>query len=265
MKKKIVICGAVRSVQETIESDMERIGNALADFDIRWIFIESDSDDATVIILKKIIEQDSTVRAEFCGSLQGAMPYRTQRLAHARNLYTKIVREEYPDVDYVVVADFDGLNSDINIEAVRSSFKRNDWDVVTSNQEDIYYDIWCLRAKGWIEHDVWQHYFSIMQMGNDDVAAFNKAIAPYVRNIPSDSDWIEVDGAHSGFLIFKREAFIVGTHVPVSEDGKETCEIVAYNKDLKNAGFRFFINPAMINAKTTDHSYYLKKRLGILK
>lgn len=264
MKKNVVICGAVRSVDTTLIPDMDRISKALDDFNLKWLFIESDSNDATVNQLKQMMLEDSNIRAEFCGALESMMPNRTQRIAHARNLYTKIVKEEYPNVDYVVVADFDGLNSDINKEAVATSFKRKDWDIVTSNQGDIYYDIWCLRAKGWIEHDCWAHYRNLVSQGADHLVAFKYAIAPLLRNIPRDSDWLEVEGAHSGFLIFKPEAFVTGIHDPFTPDGKEACEIVAYNKMLHDAGYKFFINPAMINAESTNHSRWLLERRALV-
>lgn len=211
------------------------------------------------------MEENKNIRAEFCGALESTMPWRTQRLAHARNLYTKIVKEEYSDVDYVVVADFDGLNSDITKEAVDTSFKRKDWDVVTSNQGDIYYDLWCLRAKGWVERDCWHHYFDLVNGGADHLVAFKYAIAPLIRNIPRDSEWMQVESAHSGFLIFKPEAFISGTHNPYGENGREACEIVAYNKDLTDAGYKIFINPAMINAEQTDHSQWLLSRRALVQ
>jgi hypothetical protein len=254
--KKIVVCGAIKNVEKTLFDDYQRILNALLDFDLQWLFIESDSRDQTIEVVKGMMEIDSKIRTEFCGNLASAMPYRTQRLAHARNLYTQIVKENYQDVDYVVVADFDGLNSAISKEAVDSSFKNKDWDVVTSNQTDVYYDIWCLRSAGWVEKDCWKEYFDLTKSGADNLTAFKLAIAPLLRTIPKDSDWIEVDSAHGGFLIFKPEAFIAGTHNPFDSDGRETCEIVAYNTDLRKAGYRIFINPAMINAESTDHGRY---------
>jgi hypothetical protein len=254
--KKIVVCGAIRNVEKTLFDDYQRISEALSDFDLQWVFVESDSHDQTIEVVKGMMANNPKIRTEFCGKLTATLPYRTQRLAHARNLYTQIVRENYQDVDYVVVADFDGLNSAISKEAVDSSFKNKDWDVVTSNQSDVYYDIWCLRSTGWIERDCWKEYFDLSKKGADNLTAFKLAIAPLLRTIPKDSDWIEVDSAHGGFLIFKPEAFIAGTHIPFDSDGRETCEIVAYNADLRKAGYRIFINPAMINAEVTDHGRY---------
>jgi len=259
--KNIVVCAAVRSVQNTLEDDMARINKALDGFNIKWLFIESDSEDATVEYLKRMMLENKNIRAEFLGSLQSSHPWRTQRLAKARNLYTTIVREEYSDTDLVAVADMDGLNADLTKEAVQSSFKRKDWDFVTSNQGDIYYDIWCLRAKGWIEHDVWHKYIDMVKYGENELTAFKHSIAPYLRHIPRDADWIEVESAHSGFLMAKPEAFIAGTHYP-ELNGRETCEIVAYNKGITDAGYRIFINPAMINAEKTNHSEYLLGQQG---
>lgn len=259
--KNIVVCAAVRNVASTLEQDIIRIEKALDGFNVKWLFIESDSEDNTVPILKNLMLGNPNIRTEFLGSLQSRFPWRTSRLAFARNLYTQIVRDEYKDIDYVAVADMDGLNSDLTKEAVQSSFKRKDWDVVTSNQGDIYYDIWCVRAKGWVEYDCWQKYGNMVNSGDDDIVAFKYAIAPLLRHIPRDSDWIEVDSAHGGFLIFKPEAFVSGTHYPEA-NGKETCEIVAYNKGIRDAGFRIFINPAMINAESTDHSKFLLEKQG---
>ena len=82
-------------------------------------------------------------------------PLRTQRIAFCRNYYLKLIEEstEYNDVDYVVIADLDGVNYHLLPSSVATCWTRSNWDVCTANQYGPYYDIYALRHSLWSPND----------------------------------------------------------------------------------------------------------------
>jgi hypothetical protein len=101
------------------------------------------------------------------GQLQPTIPGRTDRIAHCRNRYLQEIAEnpEYADIDFVVVADFDNLNTLVSAKSFRSCFKRQDWDVCTANQRGPYYDIFALRHPTWSPCDCLAQFRMLMRAG----------------------------------------------------------------------------------------------------
>ena len=54
-----------------------------------------------------------------------------------------------------------------------------------------------------------------------------------MRIIPTNSDWIEVDSAFGGLAIYKKKCFDIGHYVGTYSNGKEVCEHVSFNLQLK--------------------------------
>jgi hypothetical protein len=75
-------------------------------------------------------------------------PFRTHRLAHGRNYcldYVKTNKEMFP---YFIMMDLDDVNcKNLNIEPLRRSLKRTDWDGLSFNTSPHYYDVWGLSIK----------------------------------------------------------------------------------------------------------------------
>jgi hypothetical protein len=147
---KVLIVGLARNCQDTIEHEVQIINSAFSEAKtVNWLVIESDSDDETLATLEKLSEN-----VEFAfvtlGNLRKQYPKRTARIAKCRNRYLQELRanKKYNNIDYVVVADLDGVNSDLTKTAVRSCWKfTEEWDACFANQSKVYYDIWALRHK----------------------------------------------------------------------------------------------------------------------
>ena len=164
--KKILITGVIRDGEKKLAAEIARLKKAFSDFEqIYWFIVESDSDDKTVEILSSIANSDQKFEFISLGRLADKIKYRTERIAHCRNLYLKKIKndEVYQDIDYVVVADLDGVNNALTQEAVKSCFNRTDWSVCTANQSANYYDIWALRHPTWSPADCWEQYRFLSQ------------------------------------------------------------------------------------------------------
>ena len=158
---KDLIVGLTRYCEDVIEREVLKINSAFSEAkSINWLVIESDSDDGTLTKLKNLSKNDNF---EFItlGKLQNQYPMRVERISKCRNVYLEKLRTDtkYNDIDYVVVADLDGVNSELTATAVKSCWQlTEEWDACFANQSRAYYDIWALRHKVWSPNDCWQTY-----------------------------------------------------------------------------------------------------------
>jgi len=256
LKQKMLVVGLTRNCERHLFKTYSRLKAAFVDFDLHWLIVESDSSDSTLAILKQLKLNDSKFNYVSFGALTPTMPARTQRIAHCRNFYTEQVRSnsEYSSFDYVVAADFDGINNLLTRAGVLSCWDYDGWDVVSANQSGRYYDIWCLRHISWSPDDCWKKYAKLRSRGLSHFKASRKAVYSRMIRIKNDSPWLEVDSAHAGLTIYTKESFIAGKHIWQDTDGEETCEIVQYNEELRSKGYRIFINPKLINGGINEHS-----------
>src|SRR5262249_54154974 len=111
--KNLLIAGLARDCGTTIEAEIMRLLAALDCFgNISWLIVESDSVDNTLDILNKLELTIPNFRFLSLGVLRDKLSDRTARLAYCRNQYLKELRTNplYENVDYLAVADLDGIN-----------------------------------------------------------------------------------------------------------------------------------------------------------
>jgi glycosyltransferase involved in cell wall biosynthesis len=252
----LLIVGCVRNGAKTLGRAVETLARATAGFAlVRFLIVESDSTDDTLAELQRLRNQRAGFQFTSLGALAEQMPARTERIAACRNRYLDELRldAQYAQVDYVMVADLDGVNDDLRAEAVATCWaSQQPWDVVTANQRDAYYDIWALRHPDWCPVDCHDQYSRLRAMFDKPRA---KDIAIHSRMVPlsPQAEWIEVDSAFGGLAIYRREALLAGRYNGICE-GRSVCEHVPLHAALRARGYRIFINPALINADRTDHS-----------
>jgi hypothetical protein len=235
---------------------VETLARATAGFaNVQFLVIESDSTDATLAELARLRQQSERFEFIALGSLAERIPARTERIAHCRNRYLEELRSNarYSSVDYVMVADLDGVNNDLRREALETCWSTTTpWDVVAANQRDAYYDIWALRHPDWCPVDCHEQYERLRGIF-DRPRALAIAIHSRMARLSPRAAWIEVDSAFGGLAIYRREALLAGDYSGIA-GGKSICEHVPLHAQLRAKGFRIFINPALINAHRTDHS-----------
>ena len=150
--KKVVLVGTISNAAGSLRSDLSRVVNALSTLELIQIFlVESDSKDATLSVLSELQMEVENFNFVSLGELRFEIPDRIHRIRHCRNIYVQEVRKilETTEIDFVVVADLDGMNSKISSDEIRSSFERDDWGVVLANQRGGYYDVLALRHPTW--------------------------------------------------------------------------------------------------------------------
>lgn len=261
LNNKILVTGVARNCAKTIKKDYSRIATALGSFpNVQWLIIESDSSDGTVTKLKELEAMNNHFRYITLGNLYKDIPLRTERIAYCRNSYINEINTnpEYINLDYVIVADFDGINDSITETGIISCWIRQDWDVCTANQKGPYYDIWALRHPSWSPNDCWAQYkFFIDNKVNPEKSLFS-AIHSRMIVISEHTNWIEVDSSFGGFAIYRKICLQGATYSGINADGGEICEHVTLHQQIKSHGYKIFINPQLINAKFTEHTKTLR-------
>ena len=265
--KKAVLVGTISNVAGSLRADLTKVLNALSTFELVQIFlVESDSIDSTLSVLEDLHREIESFNFVSLGDLRSDIPDRIYRIRHCRNVYVQRVRKiiESADIECVFVADLDGMNSKISSKAILSSFQRDDWGAVLSNQRGGYYDVLALRHPTWCPQDVLvdlRHEQSLID--NTDLPrrsflrrasrraeydrARKKAIYSKMIRIKHYEDWIEVKSGFGGLGIYKSELFEHFDYSLLEGDLDFESEHVAFSKRITDAGYKIFINPKMIN------------------
>ena len=260
---KVLIVGLARNCQETIEREVQIINSAFSEAEtVNWLVIESDSDDETLSTLEKLSE---SVKFAFItlGKLRKQYPKRTERIAKCRNRYLQELRvnKKYDNIDYVVVADLDGVNSELTKTAVESCWKfAEEWDACFANQSKVYYDIWALRHKTWCPNDCWQTYEFFLNHGMSKHRALHAAVYSRMLNIDSNEDPIEVNSAFGWLGIYKKHAILTSAYIGLDDNKEEICEHVNLHTTMRDKGLKLYIIPSLINCGWIEHSKHLQFR-----
>jgi len=263
----VVIVGIVKNIESTINDDYKRLTKAFSRFEkIDFFVVESGSDDNSVQVLDELSKTQtnfSFLHLETSPSLS-----RTSNMAMARNAYLSYLREGsiLSKYKYVVIADFNKLNNKLNRDSINSCWTVDSWDVVTANQSGRYYDIWALRHPIWSPNDCWEAVAFYRKYFKFPELALGYVLRARSIRIPRGSEWIEVESAFGGLAIYRSEILNSNAiYEGICTDGKVICEHVPFHNRLRLNGARIYINPAMINARITDHTRRLSIFFTILR
>lgn len=269
---EILVVGLARNCGESVSSSISVIQRALKRFrKVSWLVIESDSDDSTVDVLRRIECDVDGFGFISLGALKDSFPLRTDRIARCRNKYLEELENNpsYSEVDFLVVSDLDGVSEKFTEDAFLSCWSRTGWGGCTANQNGPYYDIYALRHPAWCPGDALrQSEFLAAYMDNED--AMSIAIRSKMIKIPADSEWIEVESAFGGLAVYKKESVLGARYNGLDDRGREVCEHVDFHRMIRSKGFGVYINPRLINSDYNEHSLRyglsarIKRRLIVL-
>ncbi len=263
----ILLAGTVRNVAEVIEHEMQTLVASLANFkQVYCLLVESDSSDNTLnklTELAKVIPQFSYVSM---GQLREQHPKRTDRIALCRNVIIDAIAQnpDYAQIDYVAMADMDGMNNLITPAKIAQCWNVNEnWDVISANQLGPYYDTWALRHPQWCPTDCWKQKAALESVIGHE-AAENLAVTAKQVTLDPSMGLIEVDSAFGGFAIYRRDAFLAGRYVGSMGEGgaDEICEHIPYHAELRSKGYKIYINCALTNC---EHQIVSKRARVVLK
>jgi len=239
----VVFGGTVRNIEEYIKTNLDHIDKCGKKFkDYAVIIYENDSTDNT----RKILEENKKDNYIYIFEDNIKEPLRTMRIANGRNKILDKVREinKNDSYDFLVMIDLDNVNSSGKfVDSIETCFEYMNWDVLTGNQSDKYYDIWAFRKKGLLDWDCWREYYRATNNGMSDSDAKDKYIYG-IFNKFEPSGFIEVDSAFSGIAIYKLKSIpnYCNYKGNYDEDNTEQCEHVSFHKCIKDNGGKIFIN-----------------------
>jgi len=254
-KSNLLITGCVRNASKNIKYEIDKLKQITYFFkSIKILLIESDSQDNTNEILKKIKSKDLNFDFKSLGNLRKKYKFRTDRIARCRNEYVHEItsNSKYKNIDLVLIVDLDNINFLLSKKSLLSCFKQKNWDAVFANQKFAYYDIYALRHEEWSPNDYRNqlNFFDKYRKNrflNYWFTSYSKMLI-----IPEDSEWIEVDSAFGGAAFYKKKCFF-NNRYSGSINGKEICEHVFFNKYLKLQKKKLFICPSFINSGFNEH------------
>jgi hypothetical protein len=271
-----LIVGLVRDCEKILHKEILKINKAFSgSASIKWLIIESDSVDKTVNELKNLRDKFG-IKFITLGKLINKYSKRTERLAHCRNRYLEEIKlnDEYKDIDYVVVADLDGINSDLTSRAVKSCWNFDiEWDACFANQSQAYYDIFALRHNAWSPTNCMESCDFLIKNGISRYNAEYATIWSRMIKIDPLMQPIEVNSAFGGLGIYKKKVLIKGKYYGLNSQGGECCEHVSFHEQLRTMKFKLYIIPSLINCGWNEHNrkikfinkYILKLRYLLLK
>jgi len=235
----VVFGGTVRNIEKYIKQNLEHIDECGKKFkDYAVVIYENDSSDNT----KKILEENKKENYYYIFDTTNESS-RTKRIAYGRNQVLNKVRE-LNSYDFLIMLDLDDVNeSGKFVKTIDSCFEHNDWDVLTGNQTDKYYDIWAFRKTGLLDWDCWREYSKATKNGMSDSEAKHKYVYGVIT-IFEPGQLIEVESAFSGIAIYRLESLPEQCNYKgyYDDDGSELCEHVPFHQCIKKNGGKIFIN-----------------------
>lgn len=226
---------------------------------VSFMFVISDTVDDTRPILERWLANGRRGKVVDLGALQGRLPTRTDRIAHARNTGLDEIRRHWPDEDHLVVADLDDV---LAAPVPFGNFARGAaWldsepqhAGVFANAAPRYYDIWALRHDGWCPDDCWQPIWGRPAAESFESAKLREVFARQI-DIPSWISPVRVRSAFGGLAIY-RMTFARTQHYCGSDgQGRETSEHIAFNAAIGRAGGDLHIFPALKVRAPRQHLY----------
>ena len=160
--KSILVTGIARDVAKILPKEISRIEkkmNGVFEL-VNFLVIESDSKDNTKKVLEDIKNEKNNFNYKSLGKIESILPSRIERLTFCRNAYVKEIRENelYKDIDFIAIIDFDIKNNRLKLYELKKLISENNWSAIFANQTGLYYDVYALRKKGWVENDCFDEY-----------------------------------------------------------------------------------------------------------
>jgi len=236
----VIFAGTCKNIESYVKKSLENIeecGKLFKSFKV--IIYENDSTDNTRNLLNKYKKDNYYYIFE--DNIEE--PRRTMRIANGRNKILDKMKE-LGIFDYLIMLDLDDVtNNGTFIETIKTCFQYNDWDVLTANQKNKYYDLWALRMPGYIEYDV-HGEISRNDPVEEKTIIYNKIDHSNFKH----NGLLEVDSAFGGIAIYKiasiKNCKYVGEYISHNRypEHSEQCEHVEFNKCIKNNGGKIYIN-----------------------
>jgi len=276
INKKIIICSTIRNVEKNLKDFFTKLDEITSKFDDYFIIlVQSNSNDNTIKSSESFLKNRKgiIINKDLDLSL-----YRTERLEICRNEFLSYIKKDnlLKTYDFLIVMDADGINNMIKYEYIYNSININiNWNAIFANQKYIYYDIWTLRIKDYIDFDCFQKIKKEAQLNSSGLKKkFYNYFTKYffIKKIFKDR-LIKVDSAFGGLGIYKLNKILDCNY---DSKGGSQCEHVGINEQLNKKYGDLYIDKQLINSSgiskhtingilCSKFNFFAKRFLNIIK
>ncbi len=222
----------------------------------------NDSSDTTEAVLDDWAEGRNEIKIIKQTGLDLNVPNRTARLAVCRNICLAEYRafNQRMNIDYFIVLDLDGLNSNLIEDPEFTKVVEaapDGWGALFANQRGTYYDIWALRHPTWCPTDCFveirkyrRNPLNWIRNGGKKKTrqiAYQTFLWDRQKPISPHADIIDVDSAFGGFGIYNTKYLNNAFYLGLTKNGKQVCEHVHFNMMLRDTGANLYIIPKLLN------------------
>lgn len=249
----IALCFCVRNCEPYLNRIFKNIDDMRKlNFNLYCIFIYDNCADNSGQLLK---EYKNTNKNIIVKEIENTSPYRTVRIAKARNKCLHIIYNYIECIDYHIMIDCDDVCCNpwnLNLlNNVLNNVDNDDWDCISFNRRE-YYDMWALMYDNF-RHHCWGFYMDCEAVIN----IMRNEITEKLSRSKTNS--IEVISAFNGFCIYKTNKF-KGIHY---EGLYYNLKLLISNKEL-NQTVNYFKNKYKLNVnldlnennECCEHLYY---------
>lgn len=242
--KKVAILGCARNCAPSLDASLRvlaKVGGLFKDY--QMLVVENDSEDRTLEKLGKFKSKNPKFDFFSLEKLELKISNRIQRLSYCRNYL--LDKCEFDKLDYVIVADLDGIVGDeLTMESFISNFQYHEcWGGCFPINYDFYYDLYAFRNAEIAPVNPMKKLNQIDFLWGEQNAHI-LTIEPLHRvKFNALKGWLEVDSAFGGMAIYKADIIKSARYSPIDNELEE-CEHVVFHKAIKRQStMRFFINP----------------------
>lgn len=245
-KPTLAIAGPARSMTPYLQGLYRSVQRLQHNFEIvQFAFFENDSRDNTTVSLQQwgiqlgVPVAILSEKGLSSGGSRLKVDNRTTILAHVRNELWKLI-DTSPH--YVLMIDTDEVN--LELRGVHHCLDLpHNWSGCCANQYHLFYDLWALRAKGWVEGNI------------RDLPHRLRVLAQ--RHISAREEPILVESCFGGATLYNYKAMhqidlksgdlYHGIDYSASKGQSFTCEHVSFHRHLLEHNLSMFIQPKMLN------------------
>ena len=233
----VACCLCVRNCEQYLPKIFDNLNKLSKEFtNFYVIFIYDNCTDKSEKLLQE--DEKASKYKVIIKHITNDSPYRTFRIAKARNTYVSILYNELPDIDFHFVIDSDDKNiNPWNINILKKYLMQNTWDALSFNRP-FYYDTWALF------YENIKHHF----LGYSGAPFAARKVGDYMRNDISkkinnmdDNNLFICLSAFNGFAIYRTPQF----------------------KNIKYDGSYKSITTLITDNERTESLEYLKKTLNM--
>lgn len=217
---KCCICGTVKNCASYLDKiflNMEIVGILFEKY-IIILYYDYSTDD-TLAKLKKYKSLYPN-RFHYYVNKDPLTQFRTLNIAKGRNKCLDMIREKYSDYEYFIMMDCDNVCSgNLKQSVLLHYLGRNDWDALSFNHPNGYYDVWALSKYP-------------LLIGCNNFLNGEKVYMNYIRNIlqkTSKNQLIPCFSAFNGFAIYRTKKFL-----NCSYNGEFSLDYIPENYIQKN-------------------------------